>query len=98
MSESVGANSNKMLQWHVLSNGKIVLTIQESLKEESKGELSVLLLGWSLTLMTIITSYSPSPVLHKLKEQPCCSPFPSCVNCILLFISLGHWFSIFPML
>lgn len=75
MSESAGANSNKVLQWHVLSNGKIVLTIleagiQESLKEESKGELSVLLLGCSLTLMTIIASYSLLSVLHKLKNSP----------------------------
>lgn len=61
MSESAGDNSNKVLQWHVLSNGKIFLTIletqtQDSLKEESKGELSVFLLGCSLSLMIIITS------------------------------------------
>lgn len=69
MSESAGDNSNKALQWRVLRNGKTFLTIletqvQDSPKEESKGELSVFLLGCSLFLMIIITliiitSYGP---------------------------------------
>lgn len=62
MSESSGANYNKVLQWPILSNRNIFLTIvvgkiQVFQKEESRG--TIFLFVWSPTLKIIITSYSP---------------------------------------